>query len=93
MFDGLSRRHWRHGPVSLWRRDRVLKFGTDQSSLDSSSRLATKPFASGLEPMAPHWLTLAERHPEEDLEGKAGLDRRVAVGLLTAATPRRNGFP
>ncbi len=30
-------------------------------SPDSSSRLATKPFAPGLGPMAPYWLTLAER--------------------------------
>ncbi len=42
-FDGLSRRHWRHGPVSLCRRDRVLKSGTAQPGPDSSGRRATKP--------------------------------------------------
>ncbi len=94
-FCALSRRHRPHGPVSLRRRDRVPKSGTDQPSPDRSSRLAMKPFASGLGPMAPHWLTLAERQSEEDLEGEAGLDgiRRAGLRPFLPQTVREDSLP
>ena len=60
------------------RRDRVLKTGTDQPTPDSSRAC----HETG---------RLAERQSEEDLKGEEGLDRRVAVGLLTTATP--SGIP
>ncbi len=94
--DGLSRRHWRHwrrGPVLLWRRDEVLKSGVGLSSPDSASRVAIRPFASGLGLMAPRWFTLAERQSEKDLEGQAGLGRGVAACLPTASASGRYRFP
>lgn len=36
---------------------------------------------------------LAEWQPEEDLEGQAGLDRGVAIGLLASAPPGRHRLP
>lgn len=36
---------------------------------------------------------LAEWQPDEDLEGQAGLDRGVAIGLLATATPGRYRLP
>ncbi len=48
--------------------------GTDQLGSASSGRFAARPFASGLEPVAPHWLTPAERQLRKDLEGQAVLD-------------------
>ncbi len=70
LFDALSRRCRRRGPVSLWRRGGGLTSGTDRSG-----RLAAKPFASGFEPVALNWLTLPEWQALQDSDRKAGLDR------------------
>jgi hypothetical protein len=63
--NGLTRPHWGHGPVSIWRRDSVLKSGTAQSRPISRRRLSTNP----------------PRHGHSDQWRSHGSICRVVIGL------------